>query len=64
MTQGKKMGRPREGDKPKAAPISVRTDEKLRDAVVAYREREQISLTQAVEKLLRLGLEAEAAKAG
>lgn len=62
MTSRKGIGgRPRERDELKRAPISIRTDPALKDAVKAVEQRKGLSFTQAVEHLLRLGLERDAA---
>jgi hypothetical protein len=52
-------GRPREGSHAKTAPISIRTDPHLRAGVEAYRLPRGLSMTQAVERLLLRGLDAE-----
>jgi hypothetical protein len=54
-------GRPREGAFVKTVPISIRTDPALRAAVEAYRRERGLSITQAIERLLQRGLEADAA---
>lgn len=55
-------GRPRDGEKVKAAALNFRTDPDLYARVVAFQEAHGIrSLTRAVERLVRCGLEAPGA---
>ena len=54
-------GRPRERADVKKAPISIRTDPSLRAEVEQLQRRQGLSFTQTVERLIRLGLERDAA---
>jgi predicted HicB family RNase H-like nuclease len=54
-------GRPRHGADVKKAPLNMRTDAALRAKIEMLAQRDGISLTQEVERLLRLGLERDAA---
>lgn len=62
MTDEKRRrGRPRERADLKKAPISIRTDASLKAQVEKVQRRQGLSFTQAVERLIRLGLEQDAA---
>lgn len=62
MTEAKKRrGRPREREELKRVPISIRTDPSLRDQIQQVEKLRGLSFTQAVERLIRLGLERDAA---
>jgi predicted HicB family RNase H-like nuclease len=54
-------GRPREGVHAKKAPLNLRTDPELRARVEASAAQHKITLTKAVERLVRRGLEADGA---
>lgn len=54
-------GRPRERAEIKKAPISIRTVPELRDEIERLSHRNGLSFTQQVERLLRIGLESDAA---
>lgn len=54
-------GRPRHGPQAKKAPLNLRTDPDLRAQVERLARRDGVSLTQEVERLVRLGLERDAA---
>ena len=54
-------GRPRHGQSVKKAPLNLRTDVDLRSRIEALAERDGLSLTQEAERLIRLGLERDAA---
>lgn len=54
-------GRPRERAEVKKAPISIRTVPELREEIVRRSQRNGLSFTQQVERLLRLGLKRDAA---
>lgn len=53
-------GRPREGRNVKTAPLSIRTDPALKARIEQLADREGLSFTQAVERLLKRGLDAAA----
>ena len=63
MSEGKnKGGRPRENSSVKMAPLNMRTDPVLRERIERWRRDHKIpSTTKAVEQLVRLGLERDAA---
>lgn len=54
-------GRPREGVHVKKSPMNMRTDPELREAVRSYAVARGLSMTQAAERLVRIGLQADAA---
>lgn len=62
MSGGKgRGGRPRHGPAVKKAPLNLRTDPDLRARIERLAERDGLSLTQEAERLIRLGLERDAA---
>jgi hypothetical protein len=54
-------GRPRQGATVKKRPLNLRTDDELRAQVEAFARERGLSMTQAAERLVRRGLESEAA---
>ena len=54
-------GRPRHGQSVKNAPLNLRTDPDLRAQIETLAQRDGLSLTQEAERLIRLGLERDAA---
>ncbi len=54
-------GRPRYGQEVKKAPLNLRTDPELRAQIERLAQRDGVSLTREVERLIRLGLERDAA---
>jgi predicted HicB family RNase H-like nuclease len=54
-------GRPRHGAEAKKAPLNLRTDPNLRAQIEQLAQRDGLSLTQEAERLIRLGLERDAA---
>lgn len=61
MTDEKRRaGRPRErADAVKMAPISIRTIPELRAEILRRSKQNQLSFTQQVERLLRIGMDHE-----
>jgi hypothetical protein len=54
-------GRPRHSAEVKKAPLNLRTDPALRAEIERLAERDGLSMTQEAERLIRLGLERDAA---